>query len=375
MWVSGITQGLMWRAVDAQGALTYPNFVETVNAIRPMYWMRLIGGSMYVVGMIMMAYNLARTALAGKAVDGEATVVVPRRERAEPRWGEILFGKPIILVTVVAVTAATMAVVNNEASILVASMAVSVAILGTIALHLTVDHSKPAWHRLLEGRALLFTAFTVVAVLVGGVAELIPSLLVTPAEAQVSADTKPYRALEVEGRDIYIREGCYTCHSQMIRTFAFEAQRYGEPSTMADSIYDHPFQWGSKRNGPDLAREGGKYPNLWHYRHLLDPRSVSPGSIMPPYPQLAKQPVDLARTEDKLRALRVVGVPYDARELEAARSDAEAQGAEIAKSLRDDGVADANPQSEIVALTAYLQRLGAHSKPERPGGPRVSSAK
>jgi cytochrome c oxidase cbb3-type subunit I/II len=375
MWVSGITQGLMWRAVDAQGGLTYPNFVETVNAIRPMYWMRLIGGSMYVVGMIMMAYNLARTALAGKAVDGEATVLVPRAERTEPRWGEILFGKPIILVTVVAVTAATMAVVNNEASILVASMAVSIAILGTIALHLTVDHSKPAWHRLLEGRALLFTTFTVVAVLVGGVAELIPSLLVTPAEAHVSADTKPYRALEVEGRDVYIREGCYTCHSQMIRTFAFEAQRYGEPSTMADSIYDHPFQWGSKRNGPDLAREGGKYPNLWHYRHLIDPRSVSPGSIMPPYSQLAVERVDLARTEDKLRALRAVGVPYDPQQLEAARSDAETQGAEIAKSLRDDGVANANPQSEIVALTAYLQRLGAQPRPEHPGGSRVSSAK
>jgi cytochrome c oxidase cbb3-type subunit I/II len=375
MWVSGITQGLMWRAVDAQGALTYPSFVETVNAIRPMYWMRLIGGSMYVVGMILMAYNLARTALAGKAVDGEATVLVPRSERAEPRWSDILFGKPIILVTVVAVTAATMAVVNNEASILVASMAVSVAILGTIALHLTVDHSKPAWHRLLEGRALLFTTFTVVAVLVGGVAELVPSLLVTPAEAHVSADTKPYRALEVEGRDVYIREGCYTCHSQMIRTFAFEAQRYGEPSTMADSIYDHPFQWGSKRNGPDLAREGGKYPNLWHYRHLIDPRSVSPGSIMPPYPRLADQLVDLARTEDKLRALRAVGVPYGPQQLEAARSDAETQGAEIAKSLQDDGVANANPRSEIVALTAYLQRLGTQPKPEHTGGPRVSSAK
>jgi cytochrome c oxidase cbb3-type subunit I/II len=333
---------------------------------------------MYLLGMILMAYNLARTALAGKAVDGEAMVVVRvvrRTERAEPRWGEILVGKPIVLVTVVAVTAATMAVVNNEASILVASMAVSVAVLGTIALHLTVDHSKPAWHRLLEGRALLFTTFTVIAVLVGGVAELVPSLLVTPAEAQVSADTKPYRALEVEGRDVYIREGCYTCHSQMIRTFAFEAQRYGDPSTMADSIYDHPFQWGSKRNGPDLAREGGRYPNLWHYRHLIDPRSVSPGSIMPPYPRLATQLVDLGRTEDKLRALRAVGVPYDPGQLEAARSDAEVQGAEIAKNLQDDGVAGANPRSEIVALTAYLQRLGTRPKPESPGGSRVSSAK
>ena len=151
MWVSGITQGLMWRAVDAQGALVYPNFVETVNAIRPMYWMRLVGGTMYLVGMMMMAYNLWRTARAGKAVDGEATVVVTRVERVEPRWGEILTGKPVILVTIVAVTAASMAVVNNEASLVLAGMLVTVAILGTIALHAAADHTRPSWHRLARG--------------------------------------------------------------------------------------------------------------------------------------------------------------------------------------------------------------------------------
>ena len=183
-----------------------------------------------------------------------------------------------------------MAVVNNEASILFASMAVAAAVLGTIALHLAADHTRPTWHRLLEGRALLFTSFTVVAVLAGGVAELVPSLLVTPTDAKLTSDAKPYRPLELEGRDVYVREGCYTCHSQMIRTFDFEAKRYGEPSTMADSFYDHPFQWGSKRTGPDLAREGGRYPNLWHYRHLLDPREVSPGSNMPPFAFLAGEP-------------------------------------------------------------------------------------
>ncbi|HTQ47642.1 MAG TPA: cytochrome-c oxidase, cbb3-type subunit I, partial [Polyangiaceae bacterium] len=325
MWVSGITQGLMWRAVDSTGALQYPNFVETVNAIRPMYWMRLVGGTMYLAGMCMMAYNLWRTARAGKAVDGEATVVVPEVVHAESTWADVLFGKPVILVTIVAVIAASMAIVNNEASLFLATLAVVVAILGTIALHLATEHSRINWHRMLEGRALLFTVFVVIAVLAGGVAEIVPSLFATPAQA-ASEQVRPYKALELEGRDIYIREGCYTCHSQMIRTFAFEAQRYGDPSTMADSIYDHPFQWGSKRNGPDLAREGGKYPNLWHYRHLVDPRSVSPGSIMPPYPRLEKELVDLERTEDKLRALRAVGVPYDPRQLEAARADAEAQG-------------------------------------------------
>ncbi len=375
MWVSGITQGLMWRATDAQGALVYPNFVETVNAIRPMYWMRLVGGLMYLTGMIMMAYNLGRTALAGKAVDGEATVVVPRALPTEARWDEILFGKPVILVAIVAVVTATMAVVNNEASILFAALAVSAAVLGTVALRLAADRSGPNWHRLLEGRALYFTSFAVIAVLAGGIAELVPSLLVTPGEAGVSADTKPYRALELEGRDVYVREGCYTCHSQMIRPFAFETKRYGDPSTLADSVYDHPFQWGSKRTGPDLAREGNKYPNLWHYRHLIDARSVSPGSNMPPFPTLATDEVDLTRTESKLRALRAVGVPYDSEQIAGARADAAAQGGEISKNLAGDGAGNVDPQSEIVALIAYLQRLGVRSQSGRGAAAPVSLVK
>jgi cytochrome c oxidase cbb3-type subunit I/II len=375
MWVSGITQGLMWRATDAQGALVYPNFVETVNAIRPMYWMRLVGGSMYLIGMIMMAYNLGRTALAGKAVDGEATVVVPRARPTEARWDEILFGKPVILVAIVTVVTATMAVVNNEASIIFAALAVSAAVLGTVALRLAADRSGPNWHRLLEGRALYFTSFAVIAVLAGGIAELVPSLLVTPGEAGVSADTKPYRALELEGRDVYVREGCYTCHSQMIRPFAFEAKRYGDPSTLAESVYDHPFQWGSKRTGPDLAREGNRYPNLWHYRHLIDARSVSPGSNMPPFPVLATDEVDLTRTESKLRALRAVGVPYDSEQIAGARADAAAQGAEISKNLAGDGAGNVDPQSEIVALIAYLQRLGVRPQSGRGAAAPVSLVK
>jgi cytochrome c oxidase cbb3-type subunit I/II len=371
MWVSGITQGLMWRATDAQGALEYPNFVETLNAIRPMYWMRLIGGSMYLVGMIMMAYNLARTALAGHAVDGEATVVVERVAPRDVPWEEVIFGKPVILVTVVSVLVTSMAVVNNEASLVFACFVVVVAILGTMALHLAVDRSRPRWHRLLEGRALLFASFTIIAVLAGGVAELVPSLLVTPSDPHVLAEAKPYRALELEGRDIYVREGCYLCHSQMIRPFTFETKRYGEASTMSDSIYDHPFQWGSKRTGPDLAREGGKYPDLWHYRHLIDARSVSPGSNMPPFPRLATDEVDLTRTATKMHALQSIGVPYEAREIESAARDAEAQGGEIAKSLEADGVPGVNSHAEVVALIAYLQRLGKH--PDAAHGPDVAT--
>jgi cytochrome c oxidase cbb3-type subunit I/II len=317
---------------------------------------------MYLVGMLMMAYNLWRTVRAGKAVDGEATVVVPTAVPSEPPWGEILMGKPVLLVTGVAVLAATMAVVNNEASLTLAGMAVTVAILGTIALHLASDRAKPQWHRLLEGRALLFTVFTVVAVLAGGVAELIPSILATPPQEAAGEHTQPYRPLELEGRDVYVREGCYTCHSQMIRTFAFEAKRYGEASTMSESMYDHPFQWGSKRTGPDLAREGGKYPNLWHYRHMIDPRSVSAGSIMPPFPGLTTAQVDASKTADKMRALRSIGVPYDARQIESASADEAAQAKEIVDNLHADGAGQVDPRSEIVALIAYLQRLGVYAK-------------
>ncbi len=363
MWVAGVTQGLMWRATDAGGGLQYPAFVETLLAIKPMYWMRLIGGSMYLIGMIVMAYNLVKTARAGKAVDGEATVTVEVNPARDVEWTEILFGRPVVFVTIVAGLVATMAVVNSEASIFMAAVVMVVAILGTIALRLTASGGERAWHRLLEGRALLFTVLTAIAVLVGGVAELVPTLLATPPDARAAANVQPYRALELEGRDVYLREGCYNCHSQMIRPMLFETKRYGDPSTLADSQYDHPFQWGSKRTGPDLAREGGKYPSLWHYRHMLDARSVSPGSNMPIYAALADSRVDLERTEAKLRAMRSIGVPYTPQEIAMAANDATAQAADIASELKKEG-AEVDPRSDLVALIAYLQRLGTHAEPK-----------
>jgi cytochrome c oxidase cbb3-type subunit I/II len=363
MWASGITQGLMWRATDAQNNLQYPTFVETINAIRPMYVMRLVGGALYLAGMVLMAINLARTAVLGKAVDGEIEIVVEREDSSPKPWADIVLGKPVVVVGIVSVCVATMAVVRNEASIVFACIAVMATILGVIAVRLTANRTKPEWHRLLEGRALLFTSLTVLAVLAGGIAEIIPSLLVTPSDMAVTSETKPLRPLELEGRDIYIREGCYTCHSQMIRPFVFESKRYGDPSTLAESVYDHPFQWGSKRTGPDLAREGGKVPNLWHYRHMLDPRSVSTGSNMPPFPSLATDRVDFSRTAGKLRALRWAGVPYSARDIETAGADADAQSGSIASNLRDEGIATIDARSEVIALIAYLQRLGTKPSP------------
>jgi cytochrome c oxidase cbb3-type subunit I/II len=368
MWVSGITQGMMWRATDASGALVYPSFVETIAAIRPMYWVRLAGGTMYLVGMIIMAYNLYATARAGKAVDGEAEVeVLP--EPAKVPWGRIVFSGPVLVVTLSGVVLVGFAMANATASVTMMSVGVLVAIAGTIALQLGRDRKGPAWHRLLEGRPLLFTVFSVVAVLIGGVAELVPSIIISSNDrAPSSTAQQPYTALELEGRDIYIREGCYVCHSQMIRSMMPEAVRYGEASRMEESRLDHPFQWGSKRTGPDLARVGGKYPSLWHYRHMRDPRETSPGSNMPPYAFLAYDKVDLTKTSAKLHAMSQLGVPYTDAQVRSAAEDARKEGEAISKELRDNG-ADVAPDAEIIALISYLQRLGNPPKPPPQGTP------
>lgn len=220
---------------------------------------------------------------------------------------------------------------------------------------------------------MLFTVITVLAVLAGGVAELIPVLVVKPAEAGTKT-LAPYTALELEGRDIYLREGCYVCHSQMIRPFRWETMRYGEVSRMEDSLYDHPFQWGSKRTGPDLAREGLKYPNLWHYKHMMDPRSISEGSNMPPYAFMAEGKIDYSRTSQKLSAMKAVGVPYTKEQIASAAADARRQADAITKDLADNGATVA-ADTEIVAIIAYLQRLGrkdAGALPEAPAPRPIS---
>lgn len=219
----------------------------------------------------------------------------------------------------------------------------------------------PSVHRKLEGWPLVFTVLTTLAVLVGGAVEFVPMVLVQSNMPRI-ASVKPFTPLELEGRDLYIREGCNNCHSQMVRPFRDEIERYGEYSKAGETIYERPFLWGSKRTGPDLARVGGKYPHLWHVRHMEDPRSTSPRSIMPPYPWLLRKELDLSDTSRKLAVLQSLGHPYTDAEVENAVADARAQARKIAEEIEAQGGPAQLEDREIIALVAYLQRLGMDIK-------------
>lgn len=376
MWVSGVTQGLMWRAETEDGGLLYPSFIETVQAIIPMYWFRMVGGTLYLVGMVVMAWNLVMTAKGKKAVDGEVEVVV-EPEPEEASWKDVVFSPPVLLVAVVGVLFGAVAVVGEIASTFLVTIGLFVAILGTVAIQFGRSKPGSGWHRLLEGKSLVFTVFVVIAVLIGGIAELIPTFLVNE-DAMRASPMRPYTPLELHGRDVYVSEGCYTCHSQMIRPFTWEAARYpGGVSTMNDSVWDRPFQWGSKRTGPDLARESSMNRGpVWHYTHMLDPRATSPGSIMPAYPHLRTTPVDFASTETRLSVMRSLGVPYDDHTVANGEADARAQARHIADQLRREveldgpfeGTDVALEDSQLVALIAYLERLG-RNRSEWEGAP------
>jgi cytochrome c oxidase cbb3-type subunit I/II len=360
MWVAGVTQGLMWRAENETGGLLYPSFIETLLAIKPMYWMRLVGGSLYLIGFIMLGWNLWRTAQSGQAVDGTVEVPVAAFDD-EVSEASVLLGKPVIVTLLLGGTVLATAWLDRVgATVVLAAVALIAIILGALSYERDSAEQqpvKPAWHRMVEGKGISFTALTIVAVLIGGVAEIVPSVI-AGGEKLRSTTNKPYSALELEGRDVFLREGCYNCHSQMIRPFTWETARYGEVSSEDDSIFDHPFQWGSKRTGPDLARVGGRYSNLWHYKHMLDPREISPGSNMPAYPHLATARVDLSETAEKLRAMRTVGVPYKPEQIATAERDAKQAGVALAAALKAEGGADVAADSELIALISYLQRLG-----------------
>ena len=305
MYWSGITQSLMWKQFTPLGTLQYPNFLETTLQIIPMYIIRAAGGLLYFIGVIMMVYNLYKTAKQGSLVK-EETYQAP----ALPKLHD-----PFV---------------------------------------------KGKRHRWLEGKPILFLGVATVVVMIGGLVEFLPTFLVKSNIPTISS-VKPYTPLELQGRDIYIREGCVGCHSQLIRPFRSETERYGEYSKAGEYVYDHPFLWGSKRTGPDLHREGGKYPNQWHYLHMENPRSMSPGSIMPAFPWLLVNDLDTSTTAKKISVMREIGVPYPEGYENIANEDLVKQENEITKNLRSAGV-PAKSNKEIIALIAYLQRLGTDIK-------------
>jgi cytochrome c oxidase cbb3-type subunit I/II len=305
LYWAGFTQSLMWKAFTPEGQLKF-QFLETVTNIIPMYITRSVGGALYLTGALLMTYNLYKTIRQGKFVANEQAEAAPLLKEARPR--------------------------------------------------------HEYWHRILERKPVMMLVLSLVVVAVGGLIELIPTFLVK-SNIPTIASVKPYTPLELQGRDIYIREGCYTCHSQMIRPFRDEVKRYGEYSKAGEFVYDHPFQWGSKRTGPDLAREGGKYPDSWHYNHMYDPRSMSPGSIMPQYVWLLDNDLDTNSTGAKIRAMKTLGVPYPEGYDKIANADLIAQEQTIQNNLKKDKI-ETPGNKEIIALIAYLQRIGRDIKAE-----------
>ncbi len=313
MYWAGFTQSLNWKTFTPEGTLQY-SFLDTVNMLLPMYQLRSFGGLLYLTGAILMVINIYKTVKKGSFLaeeEAEAPALVP-----------------------------------YEA------------------------HKGDHWHRVIERKPIQMLVLSLVVVALGGLIEMIPTFLVKTNIPTISS-VKPYTPLELHGRDIYIAEGCYTCHSQMVRPFRDEVKRYGDYSKAGEFVYDHPFQWGSKRTGPDLARVGGKYNNAWHFNHMYEPTSTSEGSIMPRYPWLFTKGIDIRRTPDMIRAMQTMDVPYDVDYANRATEDLEAQAKVIADDLKSnegirqilevEGVSNLQ-HSRIVALIAYLQRIGTDIK-------------
>lgn len=320
MYVSGFTQASLWKQFKPDGsALQYGNFLETVTQLMPMYWMRAIGGTLYLIGVLVLVYNIVMTVRKGAAVVDD----VAEAPALAPISPNRLKGE--------------------------------------------------GWHAWLERKPVKFSLYTTLAILIGGVVQILPTIFVESNIPTIAA-VKPYTPLELEGRDLYIREGCVSCHSQLIRPFRSEVERYGDYSKSGEYVYDHPFLWGSKRTGPDLHREGvtgkpfnGGRPDVWHFNHMYDPQSISSGSIMPRYQWLIHDKLDTHLTQKKMEAMVALGVPYSPEEIATAPQHMEAQAKKIEASLMQDtqiqksfGAETSVPlkDREIIALIAYLQRLG-----------------
>jgi cytochrome c oxidase cbb3-type subunit I/II len=332
--------------------LANPNFLDAVTSTRYLMHLRALGGTLYLAGFFLLAWNLFRTARGAEPVNGSVECVEP--VTAPSTAG--VFSAPVVY-TVLLIVAA---LVWGAGRGVVAGMGFC-ALLAILLTALTHQQASGArwqdWYERLLENSLPFSILTAVAVLIGGVVQILPTVLINRAESLEGVRQIPYTPLELAGRDIYVREGCYNCHSQQIRTLVGDVLRYGEFSKIGESIYDHPYQWGSKRTGPDLAREGGRYPSLWHYQHMHDPRQISPGSTMPNYPWLFTQRTDFAALPKKISVQRRLGVPYPEQPDAVILADAKAQAEALVAELQPGGVQIAGDR-EILALIAYLQKLG-----------------
>ncbi len=368
MWWSGIMQGLMLNATTPDGlALVYPNFIDTLTSIRFLMGFRIIGGSLYLVGMILMGVNIWLTIRKGSPVNESREVaVIERTQRDTMSLKETFLNDPI------ACTFAGMLLVLAWLFLPPGADIAALICAGVFAVlavkRFQTGHNRwSQWYESLLHNWMPFTVLTFVAVALGGLIQIIPTVMVNRATNVEDRIQQPYTPLELAGRDIYVSEGCYNCHSQMIRTMLPDVLRYGDYSRLGESIYDHPFQWGSKRTGPDLAREGGKYPHSWHYDHMKDPRAISVGSNMPAYPNLFTEKFDQKTLWKKIAVMTQLGVPYPAMTDTEVKTKAVEQGIQIVKELEIQGRSGALPDTKIVALIAYLQKLGKFDVPDLEG--------
>lgn len=357
MWVSGITQGLMLNATAEGGTvLAYPNFLDTLNAIRPLMALRIVGGGLYLVGFLILGYNVWRTIKGAQTVDGSAEVFVD--DTPSPRVGVAgTFLNPPFVFSALGTLFACVWMFGGDVLQLFGLFGTILCVILAWLHFQSRIQGWAAWYDRLLVNAAPFTVLTFLAVAAGGMIQIIPTVVVNRAQNVEDRIQVPYTPLELAGRDIYVAEGCYNCHSQMIRTLVPDVMRYGDYSRLGESIYDHPYQWGSRRIGPDLARVGGKYSDSWHYHHMLDPRAISPGSNMPNYPWLFEKDTDVAALPSKLAVMRTLGVPYPQQTPEEIQAEVDAQAAEIAARLRESDIL-VESSREIVALIAYLQKLG-----------------
>jgi cytochrome c oxidase cbb3-type subunit I/II len=355
LYAAGVTQGMMWRAFNSTGTLQFPDFIETVTVLRPMYWIRALGGALYLSGTIVCAFNIFMT------------------YRTRP---------------------ATYARTVHEAPALSRTYHDSEHANSRLSGNLEVGHSldrfvQAVWHRVWERSPVKFTVWVFIAIAVASLFEIIPTFLVR-SNVPTIVTVKPYTPLELIGRDIYVSEGCYTCHSQMIRPMWSETKRYGEYSKPGEFVYDHPFQWGSRRIGPDLAREGGKQSHDWHVRHFISPQAMNQDSLMPSYRHLLVNNLNFESIQGRVQAMAMLGVPYgeavkDGVAVQMAKDQADKIEAElIAQGGMQYYVPDSSEvmggdigsidlmerdnyrlrNKKVIALIAYMQRIGTDiSKP------------